>query len=211
MAKFNDISGLKFNRLTVVSRAESLFSGIKPITRWNCLCDCGNEVIVHGSKIRSGHTKSCGCQKEITDKIKRDHRTGTPEYDVWSQMIQRCKNSNCASFPEYGGRGIKVCTRWMDFENFIHDMGRRPASGVRMTIERVDVNGDYEPKNCIWASYKQQNRNYRRNYVIEFNGAKKILQDWAIDLGMTGCSLKKRIKKWGIQQALTLPKGAKRV
>jgi len=206
MAKFNDITGFKFNRLTVLSRAENLSTGVKPVTRWNCVCDCGEPVVVHGSKIRSGHTKSCGCQKDITDKIKRDYKTGTPEYNVWRQMIQRCTNIKCKSFADYGARGIRVSDRWMSFDNFILDMGRRPKLEKRMTIERVDVNGNYDADNCIWASYATQNRNLRSNVIIEHNGESRILQDWANSIGITGSSLKKRISLWGIEKALTTPK-----
>lgn len=210
MAKFKDITGLKFNRLTVISRAESIRIGDDLVIRWNCLCECGNKTIAYGCKIRSGHTRSCGCQLGIINKEKREKRTGTPEYAIWQAMIQRCKNKNNINYKSYGGRGIDVCDEWLSFDNFLSDMGRRPKTKERMTIERVNVNKNYEPGNCIWASYSVQNRNLRSNVVIEHNGQAKILQDWANEIGITGCSLQKRIKRWGIEKAITTPKVIKK-
>jgi hypothetical protein len=127
-----------------------------------------------------------------------------PEYRVWQQIRDRCKNEKNKCYPRYGGRGITVCDRWLVFENFIEDMGFRPVGGEKMTIERVDLNGNYEPENCIWATWKEQHSNTSRNRVIKFNGESKIASEWARDLNISRQCLSMRIKTLGEQEALKM-------
>lgn len=120
-----------------------------------------------------------------------------PEYRVWQQIRDRCKNKNNKSYKYYGGRGIGVCDRWLVFENFIQDMGYRPENSGKMTIERVNTNGDYEPNNCIWATYGVQGNNKRKNRKIEYCGSVMSVAGWARELGLSRQCMGQRIKRHG--------------
>lgn len=155
-----DLSGKIFERLFVV----------RPLRRtksrhvvWECHCVCGALVEVVGAKLTNGHTRSCGClQAEITGRINYKHGLShtIKEYGVWKAMRQRVSNPNFEGYANYGGRGIRVCSRWDSFENFLADMGPCPQG---LTLERKDVNGHYEPSNCVWATRTEQSRNQRRH------------------------------------------------
>ncbi|MCM3620514.1 hypothetical protein M3936_23445 [Sutcliffiella horikoshii] len=123
-------------------------------------CECGNEFPCEGVMVFNGSIRSCGCfKRNLGERNKTHGLTKTPEYQIWASMIQRCINPNDESYVNYGGRGIKVCDRWLDFYDFIMDMGYR--TNPEYTIERIDVNGDYEPSNCIWDTRIVQSRNQR--------------------------------------------------
>lgn len=160
-----DQTGRKFGRLTVKSFVSKGVNSSRNI--WLCVCDCGKEkeVSIHG--LRTGQTKSCGClanevlvERNTTHGLSRKHPV---EYKIWKDMRQRCSNKNRKDYPNYGGRGISVCPRWNDFNLFFLDMGKRPEG---KTIDRIDVNGNYEPSNCRWASAKEQSRNKRNNHIM---------------------------------------------
>ncbi len=126
-----------------------------------------------------------------------------PEYKVWEGMIQRCTNPKAYRFDAYGGRGITVCERWRDFGNFLADMGSRP--GRKHRIERKNNSGNYEPSNCCWATQKRQMRNTRANHLVTFRGETLCVIEWAERLGINYNTLRKRLRKWSVDRALTTP------
>lgn len=162
-----DRIGKKFGRLLVVEESCShIQESGKKKSMWKCKCDCGNDVVVAGSNLQNGNTKSCGClNKQILSDIKTKHKMcKDSSYKSWEMMLQRCTNSNRDNYKHYGGRGITVCDRWLKFENFYADMGDRPEG---TSIDRIDVNGNYEPRNCKWSTHKEQciNRRSSKNII----------------------------------------------
>lgn len=168
-----DLFGIQFDRLKVVARAGSNSRGD---AMWSCECKCGGTVIVRRWSLVSGTTKSCGCLHiETAISTGRNNKThgysGTPEYDAWKTMMSRCYSKKNKKYPNYGGRGIRVCDRWHVVENFLRDMGARPSSDL--SIDRRDNDGHYEPLNCHWATEMQQVRN-RRVTVMNVNLARDL-------------------------------------
>lgn len=148
--------GQTFHRLKVVGVSDKKSGGHRLLT---CSCECGAERYVRAHSLRSGVTKSCGC---LHKEVKRVHGLfGTDEYNVYNGMMQRCNNTKHPSYSRYGGRGIKVCDRWLESPlNFLSDMGERPDG---LSLDRIDNDGDYEPSNCRWATWEEQARNKSTN------------------------------------------------
>jgi len=192
--------GTRYGSLVVLGKAESYRkpNGNTEGCSW-CECDCGNVVAVRNYHLKSGNSKTCGCSR-----LKADGFSGDPIYSIWAGMIQRCENPNTLSFHNYGGRGISVCRRWKEsVAAFAQDMGPRPDG---YTLDRVDNDGDYTPDNCRWASLQEQQRNKRTNRVIEFNGEKKLLVEWASEKGISVKALWFRLYDgWSVERALTTP------
>lgn len=160
-----DLTGQIFGKLLVIER-DLKYGGFKQETRWKCVCECGNISSVRSYCLRKGHTKSCGCFGKSNLKPEASTKHGlynTRTYHSWEQMKQRCLNPKATRYPTYGGVGITVCERWLEFKNFYEDMGDRP---VGKTLDRINPYGNYEPSNCRWATYKEQVHNRRRNHVI---------------------------------------------
>lgn len=211
MAYFEDLTDRKFGRLTVVSLAPKSKTGR---TRWHCICDCGNKTIVQANNLKSGEVKSCNCMKEVCHFI-HGHtpasKSQTSEYTAWINIQSRCHNEKDEYYKDYGGRGIKVCDRWRFGENgkpgflcFLEDMGLKPDK--KLSLDRVNGNGDYKKENCRWATAAQQARNKRNNVHITYNGETHILKDWAPIVGIPYNVLWKRYhRKWSTEKMLTFP------
>ena len=202
--RFTDLTGKVFGRLTVIA-----FAGKQ---RWHVRCECGTECVRSRGDLTSGDTKSCGClRKEVTSQTKgKHHKCKTREYGIWSKMIGRCENPKDHKFPVYGGRGISVCNRWREsFEAFSEDMGPRPSP--RHSIDRIDVNGNYEPGNCRWATPREQSRNTRTNRPLTFNGETRLTVEWAELLGVEPYILNWRLAHgWTVERTLSTPLNARR-
>lgn len=193
-----DLLGQRFWRLVVIGR----FKEDSPsVAKWVCKCDCGNTTIAQSKALRDGRHRSCGClQKETATKHGQE---GSLTYTVWAQMKARCLNKRHKSYGNYGARGIAVCDRWMSFENFLADMGEKPDG---LSLDRKDNDLGYFKGNCRWADNVEQGNNRRTNYVLEYDGQKKTLTEWANQYGISPISLKSRLKLgWDIHKALVTP------
>jgi len=205
MRQFIDLTEQKFNKLTAIKYIGKDKWGS---SNWLCRCDCGNEKIVRGSHLIYGHTKSCGCL--LKEHKGRPLKYWHPKinitsniYMIWAGMIQRCTNSNNKAYKNYGGRGIKVCDRWLKFENFYKDVGDPPEG---LTLDRINNNGNYEPNNWRFATRKKQNRNTRKNHLFTYNNEIKCLPELSEKYNINIKTLTSRLNKdLSIKEALTIP------
>lgn len=193
-----NIEGMRFGRLVALRPIPN--SGKSGgYLKWVFKCDCGREIVRSGKMVRSGYISSCGCLKRDYLRSKnaptyKHGRSNTPEFHIWSGMIHRCTNPNSKAYKNYGGRGIKVCDRWRNsFENFLADMGERPSK--EYSIDRIDVNGNYEPTNCRWVLWEIQCQNKRNTKYFEYQGVKHSLREWCNIYGVKEATVKNRISK----------------
>jgi len=197
MAELIDLTGRRFTRLHVLAKEKPRY-GTKAF--WRCRCDCGNEVIVPSQSLITEATKSCGClNSEITSARNTRHGLACKEklYDVWKSMRQRCFNKKSKDYPNYGGRGISVCNEWNDYQNFrTWAMSNGYQEGL--SVDRIDVNGNYESSNCRWASDLAQANNTRRNVIITVNGISKTASEWEREMGFCEGTISKRINRYGM-------------
>lgn len=202
-----DLVGKRFGRLTVVA-----YDSCHPHGKsmWQCRCECGNICVVRGTRLTSGHTKSCGCySQDITKARVTTHGlSNTRLYNIWRVMRKRCDYENGANYKNYGAKGIRVCEEWYNFENF-RDWAITNGYEECLTIDRIDNNGDYTPENCRWVDMKAQSRNTSRNKVITFRGETHCMKDWADILGINYRTIQHRINVygWSVERAFTAPIG----
>lgn len=193
-----DIVGEKFGRLTVVKfipkpeRADYR-------RQWLCRCECGNLVEVNGSKLRSGHTRSCGClEREFIANVNKKYKYRDLRlYRIWKAIQQRCSDKNGREYHNYGGRGIRVCDEWTDesngFERF-YEWAMSNGYNKDLTIDRVDVNAGYSPDNCRWITNKKQQNNRRDNVNLTYNGETHTMQEWSELLNVPYTTLRYHIR-----------------
>ncbi len=201
--RFKDLTGKIFGKLSVIE-----FKGRLPdqASLFLVKCSCGKSKIMRGKVIQAA--KSCGC---MHGKHFRTHgqasingRGQTPEYKSWTGMKGRCLNSKNKKYKNYGGRGIGICKRWLKFENFFEDMGKKPSA--EYSIGRIDNDGDYKPSNCRWETPFQQSNNKTNSIIIKFKEESKSLSQWAILLGIRRATLFSRIEDgWSAEDAISKP------
>lgn len=197
----HDLLGKRNNRLTV----EKLQGKKGARFLWGCRCDCGKMVVVETWMFNSGHVKSCGClYKEMSGKTNLIHgKKHTRIYKIWQNMKTRCSNKNVRCYKYYGGRGINYDERWESFIEFYKDMQHGYSDDL--TLERKDNNGNYNKRNCRWATRNEQANNKSSNHKIKFNGKNLNICEWAEITGIRKSILYKRISVhgWSIERALT--------
>lgn len=204
------LDGRRFGRLKVLRRHKESTPAGK--ARWICHCDCGKEAVVISPSLIAGRTRSCGClHDEVSGARLRTHGMSKtqPEYSPWKAMRSRCGNKAHRSYHLYGGRGIRVCSRWGSFTKFLNDMGPRPTA--RHSIERKDPNGDYEPTNCYWATPVEQSRNRRWCKRYEYLGESLTLPEWCDRLQLDYRLMYSRlsIHGWPFEMAVSAPRFTK--
>ena len=182
--------GQKFEKLTVCVFVSERVVGL--------FCDCGQPTKSSKSNLEKGRKKSCGCiwlhnRSNLNDYCKRHNLSKTRTYAIWCGMKRRCYNKNEMNYPRYGGKGVKVCDRWLNsFENFLEDMGEAPKG---LTLDRISSQGDYEPGNCRWATVHEQNRNKKNIINITVGNESKCLGEWASYYGVEYDKLRYWYKK----------------
>lgn len=199
---------MKFGNLTVLYRApDHKTSGGQNVTVWVCRCQCGNEITVTSQNLRTGHTKSCGCLFPMHN-LKHGaciNPSDSRLYGIWNGMKARCLSKNNPSYSRYGKRGIKICEEWSKFEAF-RDWSLLNGYNDTLTIDRIDNDGDYEPKNCRWTVVKVQSNNTRRNVKIDFQGETYTISEWSDITGIPYKALWYRLNSgWEVEKAFSTP------
>lgn len=207
MPKLIDLLGRRFGRWLVLSKSPRVADSAV----WLCRCDCGTTREVKSGALLKGQSNSCGClsgelaAKRIVAINRRHGLSRTRTHGVWCNMKSRCLNPNVAAYRRYGGRGIKVCDRWLDFDNFLADMGECPSSA--RTIERRNNDGPYDKENCYWADWSTQQNNRSTNRRITFRGETLTLAQWAVRVGIKRTTIARRLDVgWPIEKTLTTPR-----
>lgn len=193
---YKDLTGQKFNRLTVLGVYASNKSGA---IIWDCLCDCGNHAFVRSADLKNGHTKSCGCyNSEMRSKNHKTHGDSTTRlYKTWISFKRRCYNQRDTGYSKYGGRGIKVCDEWLHSFEAFKEWALAAGYDDSLSIDRIDVNGDYCPNNCRWTNDIVQARNRRNSIVVTYHGESAPLEEMCQKLDVNVNTIRSRIKEYG--------------
>lgn len=213
-----DITNNRYGKLVAIERS----TNISGKTAWKCKCDCGNITYVSTSNLTCNRIRSCGCLKleKLLERSTTHNQRHTYLYEVWKGIRQRCKNSKHSSYHNYGGRGIKVCEAWdKSFQAFYdwsyangYSTENQKDEKLKLTIDRIDNNGNYEPSNCRWVDRKTQTRNMRTTRFITFNGQNKSVSEWCEIYGIKLQTFNTRIRNgWSIEEALTKPIGSRKL
>ena len=197
-----DLSGHRFGRLLVLYRDENGKCGK---VRWRCLCDCGQETVVFARGLTSGNTTSCGCfRSEFMTNQKTTHgMANTRLYRAWVNMRNRCNYTKDKFYPDYGGRGIKVCDEWQQSFEAFEAWAMANGYEDHLSIDRIDNGGNYCPENCRWTTMAEQAKNKRNNHYITHNGETHTVAEWARITGLNLSTIHRRLNKgWTIEQVL---------
>lgn len=203
MGVFQDLSGQKFGHLLVLNRADDYVykSGRREVL-WNCQCDCGNIIKVRSCGLKNGHHVSCGCQKK--NRLTTHGLSDTRIDIIFRGMKQRCYDTNAENYSNYGGRGIKICSEWLNNKRAFFDWSFQNGYSDDKSIDRIDVNGNYTPDNCRWVDNKTQSNNRRNNRILTYKGISKDVQEWAEATGIPYQTIYSRINMgWSTDRVLT--------
>lgn len=196
-----DLTGQKFGKLTAIKPVGINKSGN---TLWECRCDCGNSSIVINSNLTRGNSKSCGCtnSKRLIARNTSHGMCNTKIYVTWYSMLERCRRKTNTDYKHYGARGIKVCKEWSDFNKF-YEWAMANGYQKDLTIDRIDVNGNYEPLNCRWVTQLRQCNNKRNNLYLTIDGITASLADICRRYNVGYRKVWKRLKRgWTIEEAV---------
>lgn len=194
MGQLEDLTGRVFGRWTVIKRADPPTDKTgHPL--WHCRCVCGNEANVYAQSLRSGSSRSCGCQQkeELVQRVRTHGDSYSRLYSIWKAMLARCYNPNFIQFDDYGGRGVTVCDEWLDYPTF-KEWAISTSYNDNLTIDRIDTNGNYEPSNCRWATRREQILNRRVTRWYTMDGKTMCLRDWAREYNMDYGTLRARLR-----------------
>ena len=196
-----DLTGKQFGRLAVLQRSKNIiYSSGRSATAWICECDCGRKTIVTTANLRSGHTTSCGCTK-----VRHGHARKERLYNIWVGMRQRCRDKNAHGYENYGGRGITICPEWDDYAVF-REWAMSAGYQDDLTIDRIDVDGNYCPENCRWATAEEQANNMTKNRMITYRGETMSMSRWAERLGISYGTMNHRIQRgWSMERIESTP------
>ena len=200
MSQFQDLTRQKFGRLTVIKRVENK----NKQTYWLCRCECGNEKEVNAGNLKSGNVRSCGCLRHET--VTKHGLRNTRLNQIWRGIKKRCYNSRSYSYYLYGGRGITMCDEWRNDFLLFYNWAINNGYSDSLSIDRIDVNGNYEPNNCRWATAKEQANNMRVNRLLTYKGQTYTMSEWCNILNMKYVTLFGRLQRgWSIEKAFITP------
>lgn len=201
-ANIDDIRGKKYGKLLVLNLIPNTIGD----SCFDCLCDCGKRVIVKGRNLKNGNTRSCGCIKDNFEPPNKTHgMSRTRLFRIWVGMKQRCENKNNPKYSIYGGRGIKVCDEWQEFIPFM-EWAYCNGYNEKLTIDRINPNGNYEPKNCRWSNLKEQANNTRSTVFLTYNGETKSASEWSEITKISSDTITRRKRSgWTDEECLTIP------
>lgn len=202
MPKLKDLTGQRFGRLTVICRKGSKNGHVA----WLCKCECGKTKVIRSCDLVNGKSTSCGCyHNEMVAQITKSHgQSNSRLYTIHNLMLQRCFQPKATHYKHYGGRGISVCDEWKySFESF-YKWAMANGYSDELSIDRIDVNGNYCPENCRWATRKEQANNKSSNRFITYNGQTHTVSEWAEITGISREAIRGRLKRgWTIEKALS--------
>lgn len=201
MKDLRSFIGQKYGRLTIIDYLGKSY--------FLCKCNCGNIKKIRKDHLINGDIKSCGCISKRYNNVKRQFHngTGTRLYSIYRNIKRRCFSKNDKLYKYYGERGITMCKEWQDNFKLFKSWSINNGYTDDLTIDRINVNGNYEPNNCRWITMKEQCRNKRNNHNITYNGKTQCLNDWADEFNINRTTLLCRLKRgWNLKEALTTPK-----
>lgn len=210
-----DLVGKQFGRLAVEKYAGYTTSKSgKRILLWECRCECGNVIVVRGNSLKTGSTKSCGCyrkelgmsSKVMTKQIHGDSSKNSRLYRIWLGIKTRCTNSKVPEYQNYGGRGIQVCSEWVNDYSVFREWAISSGYSNNLSIDRIDTDGNYEPDNCKWSTNKEQQNNKRTNRILRYDNKEMTLKQWSEVICIPNDTLWRRLESgWSVERTLTQP------